>query len=197
MSRNKFLWKVILGLLVIGWAVPNTVRGQDDEPSADDLIAEARQHLGSEEYGEAAKLLKKATEVDEESALAWQLLGYALHADGKLDEAIKAHEEAATFRETKAIANYNLCCAYSLKKDKKKALKYMKAALDAGFNNFDHVDGDSDIDFIRDDEDFKKLMAKAQGEDDDEADHDDDEADADENEPLDAELGERFQEASE
>jgi hypothetical protein len=58
----------------------------------------------------------------------------------------------------KAPGLYNLACAYSLKKQKKKALKYLRMAVDEGFTNRNHMEKDKDLDYIRNEKAFKQIM---------------------------------------
>ena len=89
----------------------------DKTEKVQELMQEARNNLAAEDYEEAAKNLAQLVKLDPKNGLAWQLHGYALHADGKLDAAIKSHKKASEFEQTKGIALYNLGCAYSLKEE--------------------------------------------------------------------------------
>lgn len=53
---------------------------------------------------------------------------------------------------------YDAACLYSLMNEKEKALDYMKKALESGFNNFNHMLRDTDLDNIRDTEEYKSLV---------------------------------------
>jgi hypothetical protein len=56
---------------------------------------------------------------------------------------------------------YNCACTYSLLSVKDKALKLLDTALDKGYKNIiSWVDQDRDFDPLRDDKDFKSLIAK-------------------------------------
>ena len=85
---------------------------------------------------------------------------YDLHMDGKLDEAIEAHKAAAKFDSHKGIATYNLGCAWALKEDKEKAFEALSNAIDFGFNDKHQFKFDDDLNSLRDDERFNKLIAR-------------------------------------
>ncbi len=159
---NHHFWTRIAALVLIGFCLPNLALAQEtDDDKADqvrELIQDARQSLGAEDYEEAAKSLAKAVKLDPKNGLAWQLHGYALHADGKLDDAIKSHKKASEFERTRGIALYNLGCAYSLKKEKKKAMDYLDKAIDAGFVTLQYFETDSDLDNLRKEKRFKKIV---------------------------------------
>ena len=53
---------------------------------------------------------------------------------------------------------YNLSCTYSLLNDKTNAIIYLKKSLEAGYNDYAHIQQDSDLDNIRKEKDFLKLI---------------------------------------
>ena len=55
---------------------------------------------------------------------------------------------------------YNLSCIYSISKDKKSALANLKKAIDAGYNDYGHVQLDTDLDNIRNEKEFLELNKK-------------------------------------
>lgn len=58
---------------------------------------------------------------------------------------------------------YDAACLYSIMGDKDKALDYLKKAFESGFNNFNHMLRDYDLDNIRDTEEYKSLVAQYAG----------------------------------
>ncbi|MDR1369250.1 MAG: transglutaminase domain-containing protein [Dysgonamonadaceae bacterium] len=55
---------------------------------------------------------------------------------------------------------YNLACAYSMTKKKDKAIDYFKKAVEAGFDEKGHIEEDTDLDNIRKDKRFIKILAE-------------------------------------
>ena len=55
---------------------------------------------------------------------------------------------------------YNLTCIYSLLNNKSSALTYFRKAIDAGYNDYGHVQTDTDLDNIRKEKDFAVLNKK-------------------------------------
>jgi len=55
---------------------------------------------------------------------------------------------------------YNLTCIYSLLNNKSSALTYFRKAIDAGYNDYGHVQTDTDLDNIRKEKDFAELNKK-------------------------------------
>ena len=57
---------------------------------------------------------------------------------------------------------YNLCCVYSLTGNKAKALLSLKKSVDAGYFDYAHMQADSDLNNIRNEKEFKDLIASLQ-----------------------------------
>ena len=77
---------------------------------------------------------------------------------GRHEEAIKAYEKAIEIKPDDNNTWYNLACLYSLKKQKDNALKSFRKAIEYGFNDLAHIRKDKDLDFIRNEEEFKKII---------------------------------------
>lgn len=121
---------------------------------------EARTAFQDQKFKIAAKKFRELTELAPKNANAWFFLGYCLHMNGDIDKAIPAHKKAASFKNSNVhpIALYNLGCAYSLKKNKKKSLYYLEESLRAGFNQQEKsFSADDDLKFVKDDKQFKEL----------------------------------------
>ena len=55
---------------------------------------------------------------------------------------------------------YNLCCFYSLTGDKTKALDFLEQAFIKKFDNYEHIQKDTDLDPIRKEPHFEELLKK-------------------------------------
>lgn len=62
--------------------------------------------------------------------------------------------------EGQELDNYNIACAYSMLGDVDNALKYLEKSLQNGYKAFHHIDVDTDLDSIRNNENFKKMIDK-------------------------------------
>jgi tetratricopeptide (TPR) repeat protein len=85
---------------------------------------------------------------------------YDLHMEGRIDEAIPAHQAAAEYEDEKLLATYNLGCAYALKGKVNKAFKALNKAIDFGMDDIDQFEGDRDLDSLRKDERYKELITR-------------------------------------
>jgi|GEM_PF-4858219 len=130
---------------------------QDEDVDVQKLIGDGQQKVGQGDFKGAAEIFRKVVAADKNNGLGWQMLGYSLHMEGKLDEAIEAHAKAATFPAFKSVGLYNLACAWSLKKETDKAIDYFEKAIEAGFNNIPLMDSDPDLDNIRKDARFEPI----------------------------------------
>lgn len=84
---------------------------------------------------------------------------YALMYMGKYDEAIEWNKKI--LEATPDAGNYyDAACLYSRMNKKSEAIKYFKESLELGYRNFVHIEEDTDLDAIRDMQEFKELIAK-------------------------------------
>jgi tetratricopeptide (TPR) repeat protein len=58
---------------------------------------------------------------------------------------------------------YNLACLYSKARNKKKALDYLQQAVKKGFNDLELIKKDKDLDFIRNEKEFKEIIREING----------------------------------
>lgn len=167
MSKYPFCLPIFLlsliycGTLQIAIGQDNEKGGAVEEVDVEELMAKGREYIQEEDYKSAAKEFQKAVDEDPEFGTAWQLLGYSLHLSGDLDKAIEAHMKASEFEESKLLALYNLGCAYSLKNEPDKAFDYLNKAVAAGFKQMNYFETDKDLDNLRKDPRFAKVVARA------------------------------------
>lgn len=111
------------------------------------------------DFAAAATAFHKLTDANPQDAQAWHMLGYSLHLGGKLDEALAAHQKAATFPATVVPATYNIACVHALKGRSDEAFAWLDKAVAAGFADADLLATDGDLDSLRKDPRFAKIAA--------------------------------------
>lgn len=111
------------------------------------------------DFQKAAAAFQQVTAADPKDGLAWQLLGYSLHAAGKLDEALPVHLKATEFPATAPIAAYNVACVHALQGRPEDALRWLEKAVGFGFDQADHLENDQDFAALRKDPRFVELLA--------------------------------------
>ena len=67
-------------------------------------------------------------------------------------------EDRAYFRGNYINAVYNLSCTYSLLNEKAKAIEYLDKSIKTGYRNYAHIKEDTDLDNIRNEESYKKIL---------------------------------------
>lgn len=67
-------------------------------------------------------------------------------------------EDKAYFKGNYINSVYNLSCTFSLLNEKRKALEYLEKSVKIGYNNNAHIKADSDLDNIRKEEKYTKIL---------------------------------------
>lgn len=80
-------------------------------------------------------------------------------AEGLYEEAIEKYQQAIKY----GGYSYNLACLYALRNRKEEALKYLDRTLSRGDVSEKLVEEDNDWEALRDDPDFKRLLAQYRG----------------------------------
>ncbi len=97
----------------------------------------------------------------EPSGKAYYELGNVYMDKKQYDKALSAYDlaENLNFQPFSKIL-YNKSCLYSLQKDVEMSGQYLEYALQAGYNNLDHIDKDADLAELRKSEHFKPALEK-------------------------------------
>jgi hypothetical protein len=151
------LGRTCLVALLAGLVLAPLSRGQDPAPTFEQGFALLQQA----DVDGAIAVLRQVTENEPEHGRAWAILGYALHSQGKLDEAIPCHETAAGIAETAALGAYNAGMAWALKGDADKAFGWLTVAKDAGTMDMSVLDNDPDAASLKSDPRWKTLRPGA------------------------------------
>lgn len=142
---------------------PPATKPAPPDPRA--VLAKIQRALENEQFADAETQARALVDADPGLFDAWFALGYALHAQGKIDEALPAHLEAAKspVRATASVAHYNAGCAYALKGDKDKAIEQLTFAVDKKVNGQAGFDQDPDLASLLGDERFSALLERRRG----------------------------------
>ena len=147
--------------LSLGSASGQTVPAPQDAPAVQPpTIQQVQTLVQQQRFPEAESMVRAIVSQQPGNGQAWFYLGYSLHIQGKLDEALPAHIVAAGLGQgqTRLLGLYNTACVYSLKDDKDKAFEWLERAFQAGYRNTGQIDGDSDFDNIRADKRYQPLL---------------------------------------
>lgn len=128
-------------VLALALSSAPALRAQDGDPAEmqklDEVYQRANEAISAKNY---------------EAAIAAYDELFKLLADAKLDAEVKQSVESS--------CRYNLACAYALTGKKAEALAAFDRAVELGFDDWDHVAEDTDLDSIRNEEGFKKSLEK-------------------------------------
>lgn len=85
-------------------------------------------------------------------------LGDAYTKKGRCKDGLKIDQRLVKLRPDDPTVCYNLACSYSLLKMANSCLKAIKQAIHLGYRDFAYMQKDPDLEFIRGDPRYKKLI---------------------------------------
>lgn len=130
-----------------------------NDPEYLNLVGQTYENLGK--YKVAEKYLRKSIKKDSKYAMGYYDLGVILAKQEKRQmEALRCFMTSIKLDHRIAWAYYSVACIHALSGDKEKALDYLKQSLEKGLSNKKHIDSDPDMDSLRKEKEFKKLMIK-------------------------------------
>jgi hypothetical protein len=145
--------QLLLAGALTGFLLVPTGFAQDPPPTLEQAAAVLQ---GGDAAG-AEALLRQVVAADEDDGRAWFLLGYALHAQGELDEAHECHIRAQDTPEVRTLAIYNHACVHALWGEKDSALQLLEDAVAEGFDRREQLLEDPDLAGLRGEERFQAL----------------------------------------
>ncbi|HYR27885.1 MAG TPA: tetratricopeptide repeat protein, partial [Thermoanaerobaculia bacterium] len=90
----------------------------------------------------------------------WYDRAYDLYRNDRYPEAAEAFVRASQLNYKKDTALYNAACSWALLGDARHATEMLAQAIDAGWDDFEHIAEDSDFDPIRRDAGFQRLVQR-------------------------------------
>ncbi len=143
-----------------GWS--SIVRVQDQEPALP-TIEQAQAMMQANDSAGAEAAFAKISAANPNNGQAVFMHAYCLHMNGKLDEAHQRHVDATAFPQFAALGHYNHACVHALKNEKGMAFTAIASAREAGFNNLNQLETDTDMDNLRSDARFAELLLELGG----------------------------------
>jgi tetratricopeptide (TPR) repeat protein len=83
-------------------------------------------------------------------------------AKGRLQDGLTVDKRLVSLRPEDATARYNLACRYALLKQPDLALVTLRKAIELGYRDFRYMEEDRDLESIRKDPRFRKLLREYQ-----------------------------------
>lgn len=133
----------------------NTALTLDDKPNT--LARAGRIYWAIGDKTTAKGYFEKAIAADTLNSYTYLCI-YADGYLGRFDEAKRAIEESLPSANDGDL--YNFACYYALFGDKQEAITMLNKAVDKGFSNLNKLEGDTDLDSLRQLDGFKKVVER-------------------------------------
>jgi tetratricopeptide (TPR) repeat protein len=142
----------------LAWADDKPVQPTAKARQRPVTAAEAQAYFRQQDFAKAVKAYEQVVSQNPTDGQNWHNYGFSLHALKRYDEAIKAWNKSIELGFQPATGQYNIGCANALKGNKDEALAWLEKALSTGFTQEGLLDTDTDLDSLRGDPRFKKLL---------------------------------------
>lgn len=127
-----------------------------------ELLREAEARTAAKDWKEAAAQWQRVVEANPVNALFWRQLANALYESKDYRKAIPAYEKALELRAGfPSDQAYNIACCYALLGDKENAIKWLEKSFEMGFRDLEHAQTDSDLQSLRGDPRFLRIVGMA------------------------------------
>jgi len=103
---------------------------------------------------------EKVLSEDPQHTEALVQLGNAYAKKGMLKKSLELDKKYVSFHPSDPVGYYNLSCNYALMGKKKLALDTLEKSIDLGYDNYEHLKNDPDLDNIRRCLRFRKILWK-------------------------------------
>ena len=164
MIRPMILFKIVLFTLTLTMcgllsAAQTTLAQKSQTEIFLDTLAQAEAKTNAKEWSEAAALWEKIVKINPVEGSYWNQLATAYYNAKNYARAIAVYEKVSELGGiSPANAAYNIACNYALLGEKEQALKWLEKSLDLGFSDLPHVQTDADLESLRNDSRFQKLV---------------------------------------
>lgn len=128
-----------------------------DDEYAYIFLTRGKLHLRNGEKELAEQDFQKVMEIDSTDT---DVCFYALHFLGRDEEAVEMMKQIIEEDPYSPGTWYDNACLYALMGRGDDAVAALRTSFEKGYRSFTHIENDSDMDSIRDREDFKALIAK-------------------------------------
>ncbi|PIE24183.1 MAG: hypothetical protein CSA62_05095 [Planctomycetota bacterium] len=126
-------------------------------------VRDAQMLIRVKRFDDAKKALETILSRQPGQPMAIYFLGYVLHMQGKLDQALPYHIKASAFRAPVGYSSaYNAACAHAQKGRLDAAFEWLGKAIDKGFKNKANLLNDEELKGLREDPRWTKLLERLQ-----------------------------------
>lgn len=135
---------------------PSSVTAPFEEP----VLERLSRSLGGLGLDFEIAFFERALARDRDRPAVLEALGIAYTQRGRFADGLAVDRRLAELRPEDPIVQYNLACSYALVGAKDEGLEALSRAIELGYDDKEHLEGDHDLDAIRDDERFSELVKK-------------------------------------
>jgi len=96
---------------------------------------------------------------DDEEALSY--LAHAYTRQGRFEEGLDLDRRLAALRPDDPLVRYNLTCSLSLTFRADDALEQLREAIRLGYDDFEHMEKDPDLVFLRKQPEYREILKSA------------------------------------
>ncbi len=89
-----------------------------------------------------------------------ELLGGLYTKQGRIADGLRMDRRLVRLQPRNPTAHYNLACSLALSKRKGDALRILKQAVDLGYDDYEWLSQDPDLDALQSHPGFKKLLLR-------------------------------------
>ena len=111
-------------------------------------------------YRRALAAVDRHLELNPDDARAMTIKAVSLFRTGNREEGLVWAANALEADKEDAGVKYNVACLYALENESDRAIEALQQAVDAGFANFEWFEKDPDLESLRGDPRFRKLMKR-------------------------------------
>ncbi|MDH3457972.1 MAG: protein kinase [Gemmatimonadota bacterium] len=126
--------------------------------AAQSHAALGRQAEAESSYRRALEVVKDHLALNPDDARALTMGAVAYCRTGDREEGLRWAERAVAVDPEDGGIAYNVACLYALEGEPDKAIRFLEHALGAGFGNRDWLERDPDLESLRDDPRFQRLL---------------------------------------
>ncbi len=154
---NKFLTAILL-FVFAGFFADDFYAQPPTAPSP--KMTAGNELFKQQKFEEAAAAFGEVVKAEPENPRAWYLLGMSLHSLRKYEQAIAAFEKNVAIAKNPQ-AMYNIACGFARLNQTDKAFEWLEKALAGGVAPFVALETDADLESLRKDARFKKMLDAA------------------------------------
>lgn len=103
-------------------------------------------------------LYERILESDPCFAEVLRVLGHHLTGKGHYDRGLRVDRQLVRIFPQDPWVRYNLACSYALLKHSRPAVDALRKAIELGYSDAEHLEQDSDLDSLRNDPEYRRLL---------------------------------------